>query len=610
MIYYKNCTDGINIEELYDGEPLYLKNYNGVFTKNLLVSAFQQHTTSFQQAFIDKPNLLMDKIVYHFYHDRNLSINTNEYSFKDIIESTTKSNNIQAFFKRLTKVTRNDTIQNVILNKNTFIIISYKSETNNNLLPFIRIDTTDDLSEDRMNDNITKLEHNDEYLLPYFKSGGNNTNSFDISLLKYSWYNIPKGNVITHTVTPERPETINEIPYGEEDDEDGDNYAEQVEDTSEDNITSYNTFDYKHNPVLKLYKDLEYYIYTTDDEYEIKFLTKYVCNPNIVNKSYSMLECLWVAEKADREKISLYSHHKINTTSKVRDIYAPNNDVKIALKHLLKPLTCAYNKKAKSGNQFAFTKNVGIKENTLLHKNNKYIVKCDISGFYDSCNWELAWRYLKFLFPRNLDADSISYYKKILKDLIINPHTNGLYMGSPVSGILSNAIIRPASIYLKNIFALEELTFSIYADDITVSSNKPISVKHVTGIVRYVFDKYELPFRLKPEKTRLGKNNGRRITGIRINHLDHLTIDRKKYYKLKIYLYRLSKGMDIDITIQALQGYLSFAKYIDESGKIDRLIEKYKDIISNSNIILENIENKENKLADEFFGITEMTEGF
>jgi RNA-directed DNA polymerase len=305
----------------------------------------------------------------------------------------------------------------------------------------------------------------------------------------------------------------------------------------------------------------------------------------------AIIECVVVARRYMARGEDMYDHFTIKQPQKIREIHAPKEDVKKALKHLLVPLSKAYSVRMyNDAMQFAYMPGLSIKKNAAVHANYEYSLKCDISKFFDDCKWNLAYKYMEFLVNDAYNDEIID----ALKEMMINPKTGGLYQGSPVSGMLSNAIMRPSAKYLANIFDQEGMAFSIYADDITISSDSPIDVKNVLGKIQYVINEYYgLPFRINPKKTKLVKKNGRKITGVRINHKNELTIPRVKYMFLKSVLNRLKYGKKISIGKMELQGLLSYAKFIDDSGKIDRLILKYADTLKANKIRVPKVDEKQ-----------------
>ena len=48
-------------------------------------------------------------------------------------------------------------------------------------------------------------------------------------------------------------------------------------------------------------------------------------------------------------------------------------------------------------------------------------------------------------------------------------------MGNPISGTLTNLMMNKVVIYLQNILNKRKMNISVYADDITISTNEKIS---------------------------------------------------------------------------------------------------------------------------------------
>ena len=268
-----------------------------------------------------------------------------------------------------------------------------------------------------------------------------------------------------------------------------------------------------------------------------------------------------------------------------REISEPIEGLKSIMKELNIPLSKAFNSRLirRESNQCAYIKNRNIVINTNIHKFNDYVIKFDFSHFFDSCKWEYFVKYLNI--PNDiLDNDYI--VDTYIKPAFLNKDTNGLYLGNPVSGTLSNMIIHPVAFYLKNVCRSHNINFSMYADDLTFSSNEKneyFNVTYLKALINNSLDKFKLnEFKLNEEKTRLLKNNGRRITGIRINHLNQLTIGEKKYKELNVMLYHLSKKEKISIPIHTLQARIIYYLYYDESSKLKKLINKYSNLFEES----------------------------
>ena len=286
--------------------------------------------------------------------------------------------------------------------------------------------------------------------------------------------------------------------------------------------------------------------------------------------SIVMAQALITGRNLVDEGKDLYRFFKLpkKDSSKMRNIYEPCPELKEVMRDLNKVLQKAFESKLKT-NQYAYIKGRNIKHNALVHKDAQTIVKTDISSFFESTKYSFVEPYLEFLCRDEL---LLAEFKKY----ITNPETDGLYMGNPISGTLTNLMMHKVVLYLQNILKKRNMNISVYADDITISSNERISKEMVINVVKFVLDEYGLDFELKKEKTsKLSKQN-RHICGVTINHNDTLTVRREYYEKSRVMLYKLSKGEEINIPLNKFKGRLNFYKYIDDSGKFDRLFTKYQ----------------------------------
>lgn len=312
---------------------------------------------------------------------------------------------------------------------------------------------------------------------------------------------------------------------------------------------------------------------------------------------------IYLYEVYKKEKESgnkLYRRFPIKEPDKIRIINAPNDNIKKGCKVLLRPLNAAFNKRllrnGNEANQFAYIKNKSIKDNANFHKNNKHEIRFDLKHFFDSCKYAYWKKYIDFLFGRKYD--NYDLFKKVedcIKEVLINPESEGLYMGNPVSGVLSNMIMNPVMVYINRSLNSKMLEYdptgkktiscSIYADDITFSTNMEdysdcyyFSIKYLSSLILGCLEYYELnDFKLKFEKTLKNNIQTRKVTGLRINHKNEITIERYKYDHMKVMCDYIRKDKKISIPITTFAGQLSFYISNDESGKFLKLAKKYKD---------------------------------
>jgi len=262
-----------------------------------------------------------------------------------------------------------------------------------------------------------------------------------------------------------------------------------------------------------------------------------------------------------------------------REIIAPHEKIKAALQDLNAMLQKVYDKR-NSDFQVAYKKNKNVKSGAKIHTNHKYIFNLDLHNFYPSCKKELVKKYTDFLF-------AFSFNRKFIEDEFFKVITidDGLFIGSPVSGTLANTIISSAVSYMNNICKKHGMTLSVYADDISISSDKFIVKDFAIKLFNEAFGKYNLEsyFTLNEKKSVGFSGCNRKVTGVTINGDDKITVSRKYYRNIRVEIDHLSKG-DSSIDIQVLRGKIAYATMLDESGKIYNYLNKYIDTVKEYNL--------------------------
>ena len=332
----------------------------------------------------------------------------------------------------------------------------------------------------------------------------------------------------------------------------------------------------------------------------------------------SVVEVFLEYKKLKDTDENLYTRFIISQIGgKKRIINKPNEHLSDPLKGLSRVLSSYYETtvrgKSYDKRVTGFRPGKGIYDNVKAHANNKYIIKSDIKSFFDSVRFDYYERYVDFLVNPNTiefttykDIDIIASnladeMKEAFRDILVNPESKGLYMGNPLSPVLTNLLMRKVVNLIhntlesinRNLDEDQRIAFTIYADDVTFSSNTYngggyFTIKYLTNLVDNAFKKYGLhTLHLSSKKTTRLANNRRLITGIRINHCNELTIARNKYSKIRNIVHRLHVTQDpnaITMSLPSLQSRLSFYRSIDDSGKIERLLKKYRDTLLKFNV--------------------------
>lgn len=296
----------------------------------------------------------------------------------------------------------------------------------------------------------------------------------------------------------------------------------------------------------------------------------------------SILRVIFKANYLKSTGESLYHEFKIKSKNgKVRDIVAPNEDLKVELQSLNSVFQYIFDK-INIDFQVAYKKGKNILDNANIHKDKKFVYNVDLKDFYPSCKRDLVEKQLNFFFKNSFNGEVT---QSEFMDIVL--HNGALFIGSPISGTLANVIISKAANYIKNIATKFGMEFSVYADDMTFSSDRYIDRKVVEGIFNAAFVKYDLDtyFFLNEKKFHGMSNNRRRITGVSINHNDEATVSRGFYRDLRVKIHKLSIGEGSDINLQKLRGKIAFATMVDQTGKILRLLEKFETAVMTHKLI-------------------------
>lgn len=236
----------------------------------------------------------------------------------------------------------------------------------------------------------------------------------------------------------------------------------------------------------------------------------------------------------------------------------------------------------------AYLPGKSIKTNALMHKNSPVIIKFDFKGFYDSVLYDYIKHHI------NQTAEKKIKNHNLVKRLIIDPETNGLTQGLPVSGALAGLALIPFWKELRRELKKQDpnIEFTQYSDDLTFSTidgkeSACFNVKKLNSLIIYCLKKSKRTnFKIKEEKTCVQRRQFRKVTGVRINHENKLCCSRKDYRMLQTITHVLDKDANTLAVLKAFGfkskasfvGKISYMRSIDDTGKIQRYIDRKADI--------------------------------
>ena len=253
---------------------------------------------------------------------------------------------------------------------------------------------------------------------------------------------------------------------------------------------------------------------------------------------------------------------------KKRNILSPYKELKCIQHNILNIL---YEKKP-SIYAKAYVKNVNLIDNVIIHKNHKYILKLDISNFFENISYVDIYNIFK----------EFGFSDKICGLLAhLTTYNDYLPQGAPTSPHLSNLVLRNFDYEVGNWCKKRNINYTRYSDDMTFSMNE-----YNNEIIRFIRVKlYKLGLELNNRKICLIKSSKKqKITGVVVN--DKVQVDVRYRKKIRQEIYYIKKyGLEDHLKVKkerkenylkSLYGKILFVLSIDKNNK--EFVE-YKELI-------------------------------
>ncbi|MEE9439622.1 MAG: reverse transcriptase domain-containing protein [Saprospiraceae bacterium] len=222
----------------------------------------------------------------------------------------------------------------------------------------------------------------------------------------------------------------------------------------------------------------------------------------------------------------------------MRTITAPNKYLKniqrllnICIQALYYPMPQAH----------GFIPERSIVTNATMHTGKKYVYNIDLKDFFPSIGFARVWAVLYKTKQMNLDKE----VARIIATLTC--HEGSLPQGAPTSPTISNVICISLDAILYKISKKRGFTYTRYADDITISSDKDIFSPEFKEEIANIIN--EQGFELNPKKERLQLYNVKKdgklirqrqvVTGITVNYKTN--VNQKYIRNLEATLYNWEK---------------------------------------------------------------------
>lgn len=257
----------------------------------------------------------------------------------------------------------------------------------------------------------------------------------------------------------------------------------------------------------------------------------------------------------------------------VRVIQAPQGEIKSVQEGINSMLTWIYMSYAPKA-AHGLMKKRSIVSNALPHVQKQWVLNFDLRDFYVSITEKRVaglFRAIPFCLPHWI-ADKLA-------KLTTTPI--GLPQGGPSSPVIANMVAYQLDLSLTQLAKNYGYDYTRYADDITLSSNKPFAAKIVafdTESNRYMLgDKLlaivaDCGFRVNLSKTRLQHCHERQVvTGLTVN--DKPNVDRKYIRNLEGMIHAIQKyGIDAVLKFNAHYAKETMPLEMPFSVKIDYFI--------------------------------------
>ena len=235
------------------------------------------------------------------------------------------------------------------------------------------------------------------------------------------------------------------------------------------------------------------------------------------------------------------------------------------------------NSKEENNFSHGFERNRSIITNAEKHKLKKWVLNIDLSNFFDEFNFGRVRGY--FLKNKNFSLNTE------LSTLIakIACHQDKLPQGSPCSPVITNLILVSLDRRLSNLCNRVGCTYTRYADDITISTNKKefpreIIKSHNENSIdlnrKLLKEIISSGFQINLDKLRVfDKKCRQEVTGLTVNRF--VNVDNKYAKKVRAMAHSLFTKGEYTLTdkktceqrlgnINELGGMLSFIDYVDK----------------------------------------------
>ena len=260
------------------------------------------------------------------------------------------------------------------------------------------------------------------------------------------------------------------------------------------------------------------------------------------------------------EHIDVYSYHNFNISNgkKERLITSPSKNLKQRQKWILNYILYNFNA---IDCAHGFTKTKSIVTNAKCHVNKKEIGCLDIKDFFPSISAKQIFDVFR----------NFGYGEELAMELCkLCTYEDCLPQGAPTSPMLSNIVFAPIDSEILQYSKENNLVYTRYADDITISADEDIS-NHLCE-VKKIIQKYG--FEINEQKTHIMKDNYRKmVTGLVVT--DTVKVPQKFKRKFRQEIYYCEKfGVEQHLKNIGRKSAVNFKEYMYGKAYFIKMVEE------------------------------------
>lgn len=224
----------------------------------------------------------------------------------------------------------------------------------------------------------------------------------------------------------------------------------------------------------------------------------------------------------------------------------------------------------------AYAPGSSIKKNARAHIESRFILKMDFANFFPSISeTDIKIHLNKFCGDHYTEQDIAIVARACTWARKRSPPLR-LCIGAPSSPLLSNSIMFDFDDILHQQAKQEDVTYTRYADDLTLSCSQPDVLKKYPKLITELLDKISYPsLEINKLKTiHASKSGNRTITGLILTPDDTVSIGRERKRLIRSMFHNYKTGTLNPELVSKLFGLLNFAEDI-EPGFRSKLESRY-----------------------------------